>query len=957
MHDLCATYRLQLRGGMSLDRARRLADYWKALGISHLYLSPVLRARKGSSHGYDVVDPTRVDPALGGEPALERLSSSLTARGIGLLLDIVPNHMAAVPENPYFADVLAHGPSSVFAHWFDVDWWTSRRGGHSRLVLPVLGETREAAIRERKLRVALQDDVVCVTYPGHVFPVDPATLPDVLGSVGPRLRSEATSGVFASVLARMRELPARGAVSARAVTWRSREATDAVSALRTLLGESLALRREIDAALRALSATAEGRARLARFLDAQAYRLEYWRSAQRALNYRRFFNIDALIALRTEDPTVFASSHGLVLELAARGIVDGLRVDHVDGLLEPGVYVARLRRAVERRLGAARAGAFQIYVEKILGAEERLPRHWAVQGTTGYEFLGIAEDLFIDSVGHATIASAWSRLTGLPSDFTEVALAEKRRVLAESLKPDLDRLIDLLRTLRPDDGARIAADELEPVVRELITQLPVYRVYLEADAKTPTAAARDTLRRVVASLRAEPSLSPRAIRFLEASLGIEASSRQPSAASALATKRLGQRSGPAAAKGIEDAAFYVHVPLVSRNDVGSTPEAPLTDAVVRFHEHNRAVLHDHPATLLAATTHDTKRSADARSRIDVLSELADDWNAAVARWRLWNASIRMDAPGGKPLDANTEYLAYQSLLAIWPVGTEGITGYRIPPPAVLEDLRRRLRAYMEKATREAARETTWTRPRASFERSLACFVDGLLRPPRDGHGSSFLRDFTAFAARTVRPGFWNALSRLVLQLTSPGVPDIYQGDEAWSLTLVDPDNRRSIDFARLARDLAGVARIDRLPAARREREVRKLAASLEDGRLKTHVLRRSLLARRTLAPLFARGTYQPLTASGPRAAHVVAFARRLRSRVAVVAVSRLPITMTGDPFIDPVGESVWEGTSLVLPRGLEPRTLRSELDYRSVRSSTSRGDREIPLARAFAELPFAILSA
>jgi (1->4)-alpha-D-glucan 1-alpha-D-glucosylmutase len=942
---------------MTLDRARRLADYWKALGISHLYLSPVLRARRGSSHGYDVVDPTRVDPVLGGEPALERLSSSLAQRGIRLLLDIVPNHMAAVPENPYFADVLVHGPSSVFAHWFDIDWRISRRGTHSRLVLPVLGESRKAAIRAQRLRVILHDGVVCVTCPGHVFPVDPATLPDLLGDVVQHLRSDATSGVFASVLARMRELPPRSARSTRATTWRAREAADSIDALRALLRESIVLHREIERALRALSKTADGRARLARFLHAQAYRLDYWRVARRALNYRRFFNIDALIALGTEDPTVFASSHGLVLELAARGIVDGLRLDHVDGLLEPGVYIARLRAAIERRLGATRARAFPIYVEKILGLQEKLPPHWNVQGTTGYEFLGIAEDVFINPGGYTRINKAWEHLTGLPGDFHEVALAEKRRVLAESLKPDIDRLVELLHTLRPDEAADIGNVELEAVVCELIARLPVYRVYLEADVETLTEDACVTLAQAFACLHSDPSLSPRAIRFLEASLGIDAPARKARPASALVIKRLGQRSGPAAAKGIEDAAFYIHVPLVSRNDVGSSPEAPLRESVTRFHEHNAVVSHTYPATLLAATTHDTKRSSDTRSRLDVLSELADDWNAAVTRWRLWNAPLRSQVSGGEAPDTNTEYLAYQSLLAIWPVLVDGTARYGVPPAPVLASLQHRLRAYMEKAAREASRRTTWTQPRDDFEQALGRFLDGMLLPGRHPRGGLFLRDFAAFASRTVRPGFWGALSKLVLQLTAPGIPDIYQGEETWNLTLVDPDNRRSVDFARLKRTLSGIVRMDRLPQAKREREIRKLAATLEDGRLKTYVLRRGLLARRELASLFSRGSYQPLATCGPRAGHVVAFARRVHNRVVVVAVTRLALTLTGDAFTDPVGESIWEGTSILLPKTLAPRVFRSALDGRTVRSSGSGPHRVIPLADGFATLPFAVLSA
>jgi (1->4)-alpha-D-glucan 1-alpha-D-glucosylmutase len=912
-----ATYRLQLRGGLDLHGARQLAAYLERLGISHLYLSPILRARRGSTHGYDVTDPRQVDPFLGGERALGSLSAALRRRGMGILLDIVPNHMAADPESPAFDDVLAHGPASRFARWFDIDWGPADRPAPLRL--PMLGEPLSRCPLELERRGA-----ACrIRYFERSFALDPATLPTVFEPALRALeRHPRDARSLARSLAALRDLPPRRAEE----TERGAAAARSLAKLARLLLRSEPVRRAVDAAVARFAAGPAGRRRLLRLLGRQAYRLEHWRSGRHRVNYRRFFDISDLIALRVEDPDVFDATHARLLELCGRGWLQGLRVDHVDGLMDPRQYLRRLRRAAQGRLPGRDRADFILLVEKILAPHESLPRDWKVDGTTGYEFLAAADAVRLSPSGAAAIESGWHRIVPGQPGFAERARDGKRGALRDLLRADVSRLARRLAGRSPGVPRR----ELETAIVEAIAWLPVYRTY--GDACGLSDGDRRMLRRAL--LRAREQSPKRACAALERALLRRGD-----------PEVLGlfqQLSGPAAAKGVEDTALYLHVPLVSRNEVGGEPDLPLDDAPARLHAGNRERARRFPRGLLAATTHDTKRSADLRARLDVLSEMPERWLEAVARWQRWNAPLRRRAGACWLPGPATEYLLYQTLVGVWPL--PGASG-RLPPPRERRALAARVGAYMEKACREAKEWTRWTRPDPVFESALQDFVAGVFARPR------FLTDLAELVREIARPGLGNALSGTLLQLTAPGTPDLYQGDELWRFALVDPDNRRPVDFARRRRLLSRVEKGFARSGRARRAFLERLVSAPEDGALKLHLIRATLRARRRQPDLFGRGRYRPLRARGERADHVFAFLRERDHQLALVAVPRLPLTLVGHGPGWPGAPALWGDTALVLPRRLAGLRLRSALT--GARLTVPRSAR-LELRRLWATLPAAL---
>jgi malto-oligosyltrehalose synthase len=825
---------------MTFARVRALIPYLCRLGVSHLYLSPVLQARTGSAHGYDGVDPTRVDAALGGERGLERLAREARRAGLGLVIDIVPNHLAAHEENPFFEQVLARGPAAPSAPWFDIEWQ------QGPLLLPILGAPLRDVMRRRELVVRREDGESRLRYHDRSLPLAP--------------ESEGLP------------LPA--------------------------------------------------------LLQRQHYRLGFWRRARHRLNYRRFFDVNELIGVRVEDSDVFRATHAKLLSLVADGQVDGLRVDHVDGLRDPRGYLERLRREVDALRPARGAGGVGLWVEKILASWEPLPADWPVDGTTGYEFLNEVEDLWLDPAGVTAIERAWQRRSGERESFDSVALRAKRVAVIQLLRADLERLLR---------AAGDASSALRDALVEVVAALPVYRTYAGPSGRLgrrDRALLDETLRRARAAGRAPPEK----LRRLRRLLGLDGRPPQPEFVALFQ-----QVTGPAAAKGIEDTALYRSVALVSRNEVGSDPGRPPSDALAAFHRSSRLRARRWPRSLLAVTTHDTKRSADVRARLDVLSEIPERWLEAVERWTRGNAARRSDAGP----DADAEYLFYQSLLGLWPLRAPGARS--LPSRPVLAELAERLVAYMHKAAREAKQRTSWISPDPVYEAVLERFVRRLLDPERAA-SRRFLADVQRLCDEVSRPGLWNGLSRTLLHLTAPGVPDLYQGDELWSLSLVDPDNRRRVDFARRARLLRGLERgFGAGPTARR-RLLAQLVARPEDGRIKLHVVHAALEARRRSPELFVGGDYRPLRAEGAAAAHVVAYARRAGARVALVVVPRRARTLLSDGRRAPLGVEVWGATSLRLPRDLAGRAFTSPLTGARLRTGAA-GPPRLALGDLLAELP------
>ncbi|HJR43747.1 MAG TPA: malto-oligosyltrehalose synthase [Gemmatimonadaceae bacterium] len=875
---ITATCRLQLHKEFTLGSVREIVPYLHRLGVSHVYSSPILMARPGSEHGYDVVDPTRLNPELGTDDEWRALIDELHARGMGWVLDIVPNHMGTGSANPFWEDVLARGRGSPYASWFDIEWEaraSSPAGTPTdddtgdRVLLPVLGDELRRVIDRREIVVAAEGGRHRVRYFENSFPVGPGTI------------------------------------------------------------DEDTLRR----------AELEGGDALERVVNAQHYRLTFWRRGAREINYRRFFDINDLVAMRQEDPAVFDATHAKILGWVRAGVVDALRIDHVDGLLDPLGYLERLRSAV--------GDGVPIFVEKILSPGEHLRREWPVQGTTGYEFLNDLEGIFIEPSGYDRIERAYRSILGVGDrlfDFHHIALSGKLRILTSALESDVRRLTRLLRDVL--SSSTEAQPALEPrdlalAVVELLATLPVYRTYI--DDRSPVAGESD---RAIIDAAMQGAMHrreapPAALSVLGAILrqGVGGAHDQADRERRMRfIGRFQQTSGPATAKGVEDTALYRFVPLASRNEVGSDPERDLRDAVVTLHHANRLRASRWPSALVTTNTHDTKRSADVRARIDVLSEIPNEWERAVRRWRSRNGGARTKVGRRWVPDANTEYLIYETLAGVWPLD-EG--------HEALADLRERAANYLEKASREAKTHTSWTAPDEPAERAVAAFLQAILKDD-----SPFVPEMGALARRIARPGFWNALARVAVHFTAPGTPDLYQGDEMWFFALVDPDNRRPVDWANRARQLSeldgewsGEATRQALLASMMERP--------EDGRVKLHVTARLLSLRRERPSLFAAGGYEPLLAAGPSAHHLFAFARSSGGEHSLTVVPRLTLGLPGDP---PTGARCWGATYLPLPPELAGARWQCALSGRIVHAGTLSGAPALPLEEVLNPLPVSVLT-
>jgi (1->4)-alpha-D-glucan 1-alpha-D-glucosylmutase len=884
--SVLSTYRLQLHAGFDLDAAAALADYLADLGISHLYCSPYLQAAAGSTHGYDVADPTRVSRELGGEAAHERLCRALAHHGLGQVLDIVPNHMTTTDsDNRWWWDVLENGPASRHADWFDVDWQAPQERLRNLVLLPILGDHYGRVLEAGELRLVRRGGRCEIHHHAHRLPVAPRSLDELLRAAACRCAAPELAFLADAFGA----LPEATATDRNSISRRHRDK----EVLAGLLDRLLAERPDVAAAVDAEVAIVNGEPdRLDALLGRQNYRLAFWRLAGSEIDYRRFFDVSTLVGLRVEDERVFAASHALVLDWVRRGLADGLRVDHPDGLYDPAGYCRRLR--------AAAPGAWLV-VEKILQAGERLPADWPVDGTTGYDFLNLCGGLFVDPAGEAALSSLYVEVLGggaggggdgwgagtnggaagteggtagtdaaaVPVnaglDWPEIARAARLQILTELLAADVNRLAELLLAVceanrRQRDHSR---QEMRAALCAVAAGLAVYRTYVRAaDGQVDEVDRRRVRQAVAAASRHLPELSG-LLEFLGRVLLLEV---EGGAARELAM-RFQQLSAPAMAKGVEDTAFYVFNRLVSLNEVGGDP-GRFGVATEEFHRHCGEVAERWPRTLLTTSTHDTKRGEDVRARLALLSEIPELWAATVRRWRAHNACHRRPGAKGRCVpDANAEYLLYQTLVGAWPLGAD------------------RVAAYMEKAAREARTHTSWHRPRAAYEEALRGFAAALAAD------AEFQRDLAAFTAPLVGPGRLNSLAQALLRLTAPGVPDLYQGCELWSLSLVDPDNRRPVDFARRRELLAGLA------GATPE----TVLAGMDDGLPKLWLIRQALRLRRARPDWFApEARYRPLAAAGPRAAHAVAFCRA----GAVVAVApRLVLGLGGD----------WGETTLDLP--------------------------------------------
>jgi (1->4)-alpha-D-glucan 1-alpha-D-glucosylmutase len=887
-----ATYRVQLTPTFPFTEAAGLAPYLRDLGVTHLYTSPVLEAQTGSTHGYDVIDHQRVNRSLGGEEGFAALAAALAERGLGLVVDIVPNHMAvATPGNRWWMDVLANGRAGRFAPFFDIDWPPPEHKLSERVLVPVLGDHYGRVLEAGELRVVRESGELFVAYWDHRFPLSPDTLADMVGRVAGRVGSEPLEFLARS----LRRLPPAVTVLPSAVEERQVDGP----ILLHLLADALSdpdVAAAVDTELDALNADHEA---LDTLISRQCYRLAYWRTSARELDYRRFFDIDELVGLRVEDPVVFDAVHERVLAWVADGLVQGVRVDHVDGLRDPGAYLRRLRE---------RLGATWLVVEKILEPREVLHPEWPVAGTTGYEYAALVTGLFVDPAGEKGLTDLHTGVTGDVRSYEDVLLEAKYQVMSQVLGSELNRLTEALvrvceRHRRVRDFSR---HDLHEALREVLAAFAVYRTYVDERGEVSDADRRIIDDAVTTARARRPDLDPELFdllnRILMADPGLSVQATQAGFDGGPERElraRFQQVSGAVMAKSEEDTAFYRYVRLLALNEVGSDPNRfGLTPDV--YHEAMALTQAGWPATMLTLSTHDTKRSEDVRARLAVLSETPERWSAAVTRWRDRNGRL----PGAEHLDGTTELYLYQTIVGAHPLSRE------------------RAWTHLEKAVREARRHTSWVQPDETYEAGLRAFIDALY-DDRD-----FQEELAGVVAPLVRPGRINALGQKLLQLTAPGVPDLYHGQELWDLSLVDPDNRRPVDNSR-RRDL-----LDRLIRGERPGSA-DLADPDDAGLAKLLVVSRALAVRRERPGAFGPlGGYRPLELAGDAAEHDLIVAHLRGDEVAVVAprlTVRYPLT----------GRSA----GIVLPGGAWRDAL--------VEGRTHRGT--VPVAELLTPFPVALL--
>ena len=917
MKPLSATARLQFHAGFTLHDATALVPYFDSLGISHLYASPLLKARAGSTHGYDIVDHNTVNPELGGEDALRILVAALRERGMGLILDIVPNHMGVGGnDNAWWLDVLEWGRASPYAEFFDIDWDPPDATLRGRLLAPFLGASYGECLDagELVLRFDDTDGRLFVGYHDHRFPIQPRDYAAVLLTAGGDLETPAR--MFADIGPGGRDAMRREAEAARMELLQP--------TYQTAIGECLAA-----------YAGAVGQDRLHRLLDRQNYRLSWWRAATDEINWRRFFDVNGLAGVRVEVPDVFEETHRTVFRLYTEGLIDGVRIDHVDGLASPRDYCRKLRRRLDAATALRPAELQQpaiIWIEKILAPHERLAGDWLTDGTTGYDFMNDVSAVLHDPAGEAPITEAWTALTGRAAKFDDEAEPARRQILQESLSSELFVTAAALhrvarRSLTTRDFTLTA---IRNTLVELLVHFHTYRIY------AGPAGISDTDKRMMdwamAGARRTVRAADRPLLELVAGwvsgIGLRAApagSRRQEWHRAMV--KFQQLSAPVAAKSVEDTTFYRFGRLLSRNEVGSEPSQWCLSPAA-FHAANKERQKRFPHALLATATHDHKRGEDTRARLAVLSEIPSEWDAAVQRWMRLNALLRRDLQGPAP-DPADEVMLYQTLVAAWPLDLqpddkEGVSAFE-----------GRVAGWLEKALREAKRHTGWAAPDAEYEGACRTFLAGVLDTTRS---SGMTAELAAFASRIALAGVVNSLTQQTLRLTSPGIPDLYQGAEFWDFSLVDPDNRRPVNFAAREAALANPDDLDTMMAGWR------------DGRLKQAILTRVLQFRARCPGLFTVGSYLPLRLEGPGSDHILAFARVHEGSAAIVMATRLATRLVDDGNLAP-SEEAWQGTAILLPRSLQGRTAEHVLDRAPTMTCQSR----VEVSQLLGKLPVAVL--
>jgi (1->4)-alpha-D-glucan 1-alpha-D-glucosylmutase len=850
-----STYRLQLHKDFTFDDAAGIAEYLHSLGISHVYCSPYLQAAPGSLHGYDVVDHQSVNRELGGPIAHSRFCVKLGQLGLGQVLDIVPNHMSLGKENRYWWDVLENGTSSRYASFFDIDWQPQEERLRDKVLVPILGDQYGRVLRAGGIKVLRDGTMFQVECAGQTLPVAPPSLPVILSRAAEYAKSDTLSFLAAS----FGRLPAPEYVERRTILARHRDKVVLLDLLARLCEEEPKVSEGIDQSVSELNGNLDA---LDDFLNQQNYRLSFWKTADQQLSYRRFFDVNTLIGLRVEREYVFEETHALVLDWLKRGVLDGVRVDHPDGLRDPLEYFKRLRE---------QAPEAWVIGEKILEPGEFLPESWPIQGTSGYDFLNVAAGVLVAPEGMMELSSIYGEFTGQPTDFHAIAHEKKINVTQEALGSDVNRLTSIFVEICEANRDRrdYTRAEVRRAIREVAACFSIYRTYVVPEREEITEEDRSYISQAVECAKeARQDIDGGLFDFLRDVLTMTAKGRQESEF----LLRFQQFTGPVMAKGVEDTAFYCYNRLTGMNEVGSNPGRHGL-SIAEFHTYCEKMQATNPATMTTLSTHDTKRSDDVRARLAVLSELPGKFGAVVQRWSRMNSAFRTRRPAAEAMpDRNTEYLYYQTLIGAWPLPID------------------RAQAYMLKAVREAKQQTTWVANNKEFEDALSMFIELTL------NYAPFLKELQQFVAKVQDAGRVNSMTQTLLKYTVPGVPDLYQGTELWDLSLVDPDNRRPVDYALRQRLLGELKEMTGDVAA-------QVMYRADEGLPKMWTIHQALQLRQERPECFsAEAAYVPIEVDGAKHDHVIAFRR---GEDVVTVVPRLIVKLSG----------VWKDTWVSLPQG------------------------------------------
>lgn len=962
-----ATYRLQFNKDFTFSQATKLIPYLKELGISHCYASPYLKARPGSMHGYDITDHNLINPEIGTNEDFENFVTSLKNAGMGQLLDMVPNHVGIMgSDNHWWMDVLENGQASLYAEYFDIDWHPPKAELHEKVLIPILGDQYGNVLEKGELKLSFDETngEFSLFYYDHRFPIDPKGYPQILSyelETGEdnttNSLDEVTSQEFKSLITAFGNLPSQTETSQEAKNIRDRDKQIHKRHLGNLCQQSSALKNIIQSNVTTFNGTPGDSSSfdlLHNLIKAQAFRLAYWRVAADDINYRRFFDINDLAALRMEEPSVFSKTHQFVLELLTSGKVDGLRIDHPDGLYDPLQYFQRLQQAFYEASQSKSSDThfssnqqyFYLTIEKIVASYEHLSKDWPVAGTTGYRFANVLNGIFVDTTNEKRMTRIYSAFINEKIDFHDLVYKSKKLILRVSLASQLNVLANELSriALSSRHTCDFTVNSLRDALMEILACFPIYRTYVTKEKITD-----DDVRFIDWAVRCAKKKSTAAdvsvFDFIRDVLLTTIAKNKPDNYQNAVLRfamRIQQLSSPVMAKAMEDTSFYIYHRLTSLNEVGGDP-GTFGLTINAFHGASQDRAKHWPHTMLATSTHDGKRSEDVRSRINVLSEIPVLWKLHIGRWKRINSRKKITVEEQEIPTRNDEYLLYQTLIGAWPV--ENLDEDQLK---IFVD---RIKQYMLKAIREAKVNTSWLNPNAVYENAISEFIDTLLS---SNSRNLFLEDFLPFQRLVSKLGMLNSLSQTLIKLTSPGIPDLYQGTELWDFSLVDPDNRRPVNYDKRMSLLKQLKTSANELKDNPQQLSKMLLDDMQDGHIKLYIIWKALDIRRNYESIYKEGDYYPLKVEGEMQNHICAFARIKDDQMFITIAPRFFHTLITEQETIPIGEAVWKNTYAELPSNA-PRRWTNVLTGETISSKQESDSTRILIKELFQYFPYALL--